>query len=118
MVSGGSSASRSLTCAATTVTEQASLKAKSTSGSSVKVVDPPLCVAACEPVVAQEMSYQARAAFTGSLNLTTTFELRETCWAPLAGVVELTFGARSAPDVTVCEPSPPNVFRGDPSHST
>src|SRR5919199_6363067 len=95
MVSGGSFVSWSLTFAAKTVTVQVSLVAKSTVGSSVKVVGPPLAVAEWPPLVPQEIEYQEPLTFTGSLKVIETFALVATSVAPFAGVVLATDGATS-----------------------
>jgi hypothetical protein len=101
MLSGGSFASWSATCAATIVTVHVSPKAKLVPGSSVNVVGPPLTEAACEPLVPHEIVVQLPVTFTGSLNVTLTFELTATSVAPAAGVVLLTAGAASAGAETV-----------------
>src|SRR3954470_10994701 len=95
MLSGGSSASMSATCPALTVTVHVSFTPKLTSGSSVYVCGPPLCVAVWEPVEAHEIEYQPAAAFTGSLNVIETFVPAGTSVAPFAGVVADTDGAVS-----------------------
>src|SRR5215207_4590355 len=96
MVSYGSAMSWSDTPAATTVTVQASLLAKSTSGSRVKLVGPPETVAVCEPLVAQEIVNQLPDTSTGSSKLIVTFELTGTPTASSTGTVASTAGAGSA----------------------
>ncbi len=95
MVSGGSLASWSLTCAATIVTVQLSPAAKSAVGSRVKVVGPPETVAAWAPLVVHVMPNQLPATSTGSEKVMARLALIA-CWvAPLAGVVAETDGAWS-----------------------
>src|SRR5437667_7574076 len=103
MLSGGSFVSWSETFAATTVTVQLSPGTKSVSGSSVKVVGPPLTVALCEPLAPQEIEYQTPLTFTGSLNVMLTLALVATSVAPFAGVVDETEGATSAKQLKVGE---------------
>src|SRR5262245_55716199 len=77
IVSGGSSVSWSVTFAATMVTVQFSLEAKSEVGSRVNVVGPPETVAAWVPDVPQTIENQEPVTFTGSLNVTEMFALTE-----------------------------------------
>src|SRR5215207_11239978 len=95
MLSGGSPASWSVTCAATTVTVQRSPPAKSTPGLSVKVVGPPVTTAVCAPLVAQETVNQLPATFTGSLKVMLMSALVVAPVAPFAGVVDETAGGVS-----------------------
>src|SRR5205085_1332359 len=95
MLSGGSSVSWSVTEAAITVSVQDSEFAKSTSGSSVKLVGPPLTAAACVPLVAHESVYHEPVTFTGSLKVTATFAFVATPSAPPTGDVVVTDGALS-----------------------
>src|SRR5438874_4290752 len=97
IVSGGSTASWSVTWLAMTVTVQLSLFAKSASGFSVKAVGPPLALAVCAPLVAQEIVYQLPATSTGSPKVTVTSALTATLVAPPAGDVLETAGAASGP---------------------
>src|SRR5690349_11493192 len=96
MLSGGSFASWSVTFAAMTFTAHVSPDAKSTDGSSVKVVGPPPAVAVCAPLELHEMSYQEPVTFTGSLKVIATFAPTGTPAAPSAGLVLATLGAVSA----------------------
>ena len=96
MLSGGSSASISLTCAAKTVTVQVSPSAKSVPGSSVKVVLSALdATAVIGPLVEQERSNHAPSTVTGSLKTTSILASSATPVSPSAGTVEATRGARS-----------------------
>src|SRR5437763_10649734 len=95
MLSGGSVASWSVTFAAKIVTVHVSAPAKSASGSSVKVVGPPLTVAVWPPLEPQEIENQLPATFTGSLNVIVTLLFSATSPAPLAGLVLVTVGAWS-----------------------
>src|SRR6476469_4578158 len=95
MLFGGSRTSWSVTSDARTVTVQLSENAKSTVGSSVHVVGPPLWAAACEPLVAQTIVYQALETFTGSANVIVMFVLKATSVAPASGDVAVTAGALS-----------------------
>src|SRR2546423_13595069 len=103
MLFGGSSVSWSVTSDAMTVTVQVSEKAKSVVGSSENVVGPPLCTAACEPLVSHAIPYQAGVTSTGSLNVIVTFVLKPTPTAPASGEVAVTAGAVSPPhDALFC----------------
>ena len=70
------------------MTVQVSLPAKSVSGSSVKLVGPPLTVAACEPLAGQLIVNHVPLTVAGSLNVMPMFVLRGT-FAP-DGNVEAT----------------------------
>src|ERR687891_1829378 len=96
MLSGGSSASWSDTCAADTVTVHVSAKAKSASGLSVNDVGPPVASAVCTPLAPHEIEYQLPVTSTGSLKVIVMFASRATPVAPLAGVLLATEGAVSA----------------------
>ena len=95
MLFGGSTVSWSVTWAARTVTVQLSENAKSTVGSSVNVVGPPVWAAACEPLVAQPIVYQGLETSTGSLNVIVMSVLKATPVAPASGEVAVTAGALS-----------------------
>src|SRR5436190_19407825 len=95
MLSGGSNASVSVICAASAVTVQVSPAVKSTVGSIVHVVGPPLCANASALEVAQEIVNDAAVALTGSLNVTVTLVLEVWLVAPFVGVVAVTVGAAS-----------------------
>ena len=97
MLSGGSSASRSATPAAVTVTVQVSLVEKSVAGSSAYVRGPPETVAACAPLVVQLIEYHAPLTATSSLKVIEMFASFATSTAPFAGVFEATDGAASPP---------------------
>src|SRR5918912_63327 len=99
MLSGGSCVSWSVTFAAKTVTVHVSAFAKFVSGSSVKVVGPPLTVAAWLPLEPQEIEYQPSVTFTGSLKVIETFASSATSVALFAGVVLATDGAVSPPQI-------------------
>ena len=96
MVSGGSSASWSVTFAASTVTVQSSFGAKFAAGSSVKVVGPPVTLAPCAPLVAQLIVNQLPVTFTASPKVIATLAASATPVAPFAGTVAETAGAGSA----------------------
>ena len=87
MASGGSFVSWSVTSEATMVKVHRSLGAKSSFGSRVKVVGPPLTVAGWVPLESHEMSNHEFATSTGSLNVTCEFESTGTSTAPSLGVV-------------------------------
>src|SRR5438477_13209453 len=93
MLFGGSTVSSSVTWAARTVTVQLSENAKSTVGSSVNVVGPPVWAAACDPLVAQPIVYQGLETSTGSLNVIAMSVLKATPVAPASGAVAVTAGA-------------------------
>src|SRR6266550_1929095 len=95
MLSGGSVASWSVTFAARTVTVHVSEPTKSASGSSVKVVGPPLAVAVWPPLELHEIENQLLVTFTGSLNVIVTLLVRATSPAPFAGLVLETVGGWS-----------------------
>src|SRR5438876_10643308 len=95
MLFGGSTVSSSVTWAARTVTVQLSENAKSTAGSSVNVVGPPVWAAACDPLVAQPIVYQGLETSTGSLNVIVMSVLKATPVAPASGEVAVTAGALS-----------------------
>src|SRR5437588_7782503 len=101
MLSGGSLVSWSVTFAAKTVTVQVSPWTKSVLGSRVNVVGPPLTVALCPPLVAQEIEYQLPVTSTGSVNVMETFAFTATSVAPFAGDVLATAGAASLPQIWV-----------------
>src|SRR5262245_37517009 len=84
--------------AATIVTLQFSLGAKSDPGSSVNVVGPPVTVAECVPEVAHEIVNQEPLMLTGSLKVTEMFALTDTSTAPFVGIVVCTPGAWSLDD--------------------
>src|SRR5262245_21591044 len=90
-----------VTPAATTVTVQLSPWPKSTSGSSVNVVGPPLAVAVCAPLAAHEIVYQAPVTSTGWLNVIVTSAFTATSTAPDAGERVATAGATGPPHVCV-----------------
>src|SRR5438309_10741816 len=96
MLFGGSTVSWSVTWAARTVTVQLSENAKSTVGSSLNVVGPPVWAAACEPLVVQPIVYQGLETSTGSLNVIVMSVLKATPVAPASGEVAVTAGAVSA----------------------
>src|SRR5438094_2063451 len=95
MLFGGSTVSRSVTSEANTVTVHLSENPKSTAGSRLNVVGPPLCVAVCEPLVAQLIVYQAVETSTGSLKMIAMLVLKETSVALFRGDVAVTAGALS-----------------------
>src|ERR687886_1525513 len=95
MLSGGSVASWSVTLAAKTVTVHVSEPTKSDSGSSVKVVGPPLTAAVWAPLELHEIENQLPVTFTGSLNVIVTLLFSATLPAPSAGLVLVTAGAWS-----------------------
>src|ERR671935_1680771 len=95
MLSGGSTASWSVTFAAKTVTVHVSEPTKSASGSSVKVVGPPLTAAVWPSLELQEMENQLPVTFTGSLNVIVMLLDSATSPAPFAGLVLDTVGAWS-----------------------
>src|SRR5438445_8113835 len=95
MLFGGSTVSWSVTSEANTVTVQLSRNAKSTAGSSVNVVGPPLRAAACEPLAPQTIEYQALETSTGSLKVIPMFVLKPTPTAPESGEVAVIAGALS-----------------------
>src|SRR6266540_3651256 len=95
MLSGGSFVSWSVTFAAKTVTVQVSAAAKSESGSSVKLVGPPLTVAVWAPLVVQLSEYQEPVTSTGSLKPIVTLLLTATSTAPALGFRLTTEGAAS-----------------------
>src|SRR6185436_6936548 len=94
MLSGGSPASWSVTCAASTVTVQVSPPVKSTVGSSVNVVGPPLRLNACDPLVVHEIVKDEADALTDSSNVTVMFVAGNVVEA-LVGVVAVTDGGLS-----------------------
>ena len=116
IVSGGSSASWSDTCAPAIVVVHVSPSAKSTSGFRVNVVGPPLSTAVWVPLSAQEIVNHAPATFTGSLNVTDRSAEGETPIAPDVGEVAVTCGAASATTVE-CAPRPVKSSVAKPSHS-
>src|SRR5215471_9473339 len=95
-------AAMSETSVASTVTVQSSPRAKSTAGSSVYVVGPPLAVAVWSPLTSHEIVNQSPATVAGWLNVTVTFAPTGTSTVPPAG-------ERSA--ITVG--TPPHVWTGD-----
>src|SRR5438270_4313273 len=108
MLFGGSTVSWSVTSEASTVTVQLSENAKSTAGSRLNVVGPPLCVAVCEPLVAQLIVYHALETSTASLKVIPMLVLKETSVAFARGEVAVTTGALSP--VQKCNGEA--VFRG------
>ena len=111
MASGGSFVSWSVTSEATIVRVQGSLAAKSSCGSRVKVVGPPLTVAGWVPLESHEMSNHEFATSTGSLNVTCTFASSGTSIAPSVGVVVATVGAVSGG-------TPVTAMSSMPTHSS
>src|SRR5436190_6815327 len=99
MLSGGSFASLSLTCAASTVAVHSSLLPKSVFGSTVHVVGPPLTVTVCAPVLTQLMVTELLVMVTGSLNVTERFVFVATFVEPFVGVTAVTLGAASIENV-------------------
>src|SRR5436190_877854 len=99
MLSGGSFASLSLTCAASTVAVHSSLLPKSVFGSTVHVVGPPLTVTVCAPVWTQLMVTELLVMVTGSLNVTERFVFVATFVEPFVGVTAVTLGAASTVNV-------------------
>ena len=95
IASGGSAASRSLTWAATTVTVHDSLPPKSTSGSRVKAVGPPVTTAVCAPLEVHAIANQAPLTATGSEKVIVTSVVGSTLDAPEAGEMAATDGATS-----------------------
>src|SRR5919201_6903874 len=95
MLSGGSFMSWSVTLAAKTVTVHVSEPTKSASGSSVKVVGPPVAVAVWPSLELQEIEYQLPVTFTGSLNVIVMLLFSATSPAPFAGLVLETVGPAS-----------------------
>src|ERR1041385_325857 len=98
MLSGGSALSWSEICAANTVTEHVSLKAKSTFGLIVNVVGPPVTTVSATlrvPLVGHTIWNQLPVTLTGSVNVIDRFEFSATLVAPLVGVVAVTDGAWS-----------------------
>ena len=93
MLSGGSVASWSVTFAAKTVTVQVSEPTNTASGSSVKVVGPPLTVAVWPSLELHEIENQLPVTFTGSLKVIVMLLLRATSPALFAGFVLETVGA-------------------------
>ncbi len=79
-----------------TVTVQDEPAGRSTIGSSVKTVGPPLSVNAWLPTTEHVMANADDGAETGSLKVTVTFAPPPTSVAPFAGVVARTDGAASA----------------------
>ena len=92
---GGSSASWSLTRAASTLSVHDSPSTKSCVGLSVKVVGPPLVVAACGPLTRHARLNQSAASPTGSLKTTVIDASSAASTDPLAGVTLMTTGAGS-----------------------
>src|ERR1044071_7138885 len=98
MLSGGSLASWSVTCAANTVTVTVSPFAKSTFGLIVNVVGPPVTTVSATlrvPLVAPTIWNQLPVTLTGSLNVILMLVLFACCVAPFVGVVAVTLGAAS-----------------------
>src|SRR5215204_2623741 len=102
MLSGGSPASWSATCAAKTVIVQVTPSGRSVVGSMVKVVGPPVTAASAgltvRTVVAPALHTnwnQLPVTLTGSLKVTVTFVPGATPVALLVGVVEETDGGTS-----------------------
>src|SRR5436190_2675799 len=92
MLSGGSPASWSVTCAATTVTVQVSPPVKSAVGSSVNVVGPPLSANVCAPDGVHESVNEDAAALSAAWKVTVTLPPRDGVPA-LAGAVAAPLGA-------------------------
>src|SRR5947207_6801261 len=76
-------------------TEHVSLLAKSVSGSSVKVVGPPVTVAVCAPLVRHTIRNQDPMTSTGSLNVTVMLLPTGIPAAPAAGVRAVRVGGSS-----------------------
>src|SRR5436189_40687 len=95
MLSGGSFASTSVTCAATTVTVQVSPSVKSVVGSSENELGPPPRANGCAPETVQEIVNAEPFALTGSSKLTVMFVFDGRLTAPFAGVVLCTAGGAS-----------------------
>ena len=88
---------------------QSSLLAKSTSGLSANVVDPPLIAYECEPLTLHAMVIAPLPTFTASLNVTLRLAFSATSASLLAGITLATVGAASA---TVQGVSGEAVLRG------
>src|SRR6185369_17145278 len=98
MLSGGSLASWSVTCAAKIVTLTVSPLVKSVFGLIVNVVGPPVTTVSATlrvPLDEPTIWNQLPVTLTGSLNVSVMFVLFAICVAPLVGVVALTVGAAS-----------------------
>src|SRR5690349_6142435 len=119
MASGGSLVSTSLTRDAVTVRVQE--PARSSTGSTVQVVGPPVTEKAAAPLVEQSSEIAASARVTGSLKVTVGFTVPGAV-PPVAGVTAVTVGASStggsAVQVEVWVPSPSTVSAANPSHCT
>ena len=96
------------------MTVQVSSLAKSVSGSSVKLVGPPLDGAVCAPLVAQEIVNQGPVTFTGSLKPIVMSESSATPIAPFAGPVVET-DRRSEVDTGACGWTRPGVDGPEPA---
>src|SRR4051794_28675148 len=109
--SGGSMASWSVTAGAETVRGQASPRAKSADGSSVKGVGPPGTARVLAPEREQVTVKAPAAALTGSEKVTVGLASTATLDEPSVGVVEVTLGATSVagPPSTVWVPRPSKV---------
>src|SRR4051794_34315892 len=97
MLSGGSLASWSVTCAAKTVTVQASPNWKSLAGLTVKVVGPPVTTVSATFFVpeVQTIWNQLPATFTGSEKVIVRLVVLD-CWMAVSvGVVAVTDGGES-----------------------
>src|SRR6478609_8505443 len=121
MVSGGSLSSRSLTPDGDTMSVHASPDWRSSAGTTVYVVGPPVTENATEPLIEHWRVSDAEPSATGSLKVTVGFTVPGAV-APLAGVNDATVGAASAggsvPHSAVWAPRPSKVSTAKPSHST
>src|SRR5262249_34670182 len=91
---------------------------KSTVGSSVNVVAPPLIPTVFNPLPVHCSWNEVWLTTTDSLNVTDRLAVGGTFAAPLAGMVETTVGARSAaPQLALWLPNPSKVSVARPSHS-
>src|ERR1044071_1757527 len=95
MLSGGSPASLSLTCAASTVAVQSSPLPKSLFGSTVHTVGPPLTATVCAPVLAQLIVTGLLVIVTASLNVMLRFVFVAMPVEVSVGVTAVTDGAAS-----------------------
>ena len=82
-----------------TVTVQSSLFAKSTAGSSVNLVGPPLTAATCAPLETHEIENHGSTTSTASSKVIAMLAPAATAGAPDAGLVEATAGAASTASV-------------------
>src|SRR6478609_2675453 len=118
MVSGGSLSSRSLTPDGDTMSVHASPDWRSSAGTTVYVVGPPVTENATEPLIEHWRVSDAEPSATGSLKVTVGFTVPGAV-APLAGVKDTTVGAASAggsvPHSAVWAPRPSKVSTASPS---